>query len=298
MTSAAVTVEESRASASARRSARRKASDVLWIVVLLFVGAAFAFPILWALLSSFKSTDEIIKYELPLTLGTIVPYHPTLENYAILFKEVRFQINILNTLIAGSGQVLFGIIISTLAGYAFARLKFFGRDVIFGILLLGAFIPVEAILVPLYRIVHSFGLNSTYVALFLPFIANPFGIYLMRQSFREVPVELEEAGRLDGAGTMRIFFSIVLPNVRPAIATLVLIQFIWSWNAYVWPLVIMQDPNKQIAQVAIANLKSIPNFPMDGPLFAAVTAVTVPLVVLSIALQRYYVRGMITSGMR
>ncbi len=276
----------------------RRLSDILWIIVLAFVGAIFAFPILWAFLSSFKSTDDIIKYELPLTWGTIVPYHPTLENYGILFNQVGFQFNILNTLIAGGGQVLFAVMISTLAGYSFARLKFFGRDVIFGVLLLAAFIPVEAILVPLYRIVHGFGLTSTYVALFLPFIANPFGIYLMRQSFREIPVELEEAGRLDGAGTMTIFFQIALPNVRPALATLVLIQFIWSWNAYVWPLVIMQNPAKQIAQVAIANLKSIPNFPMDGPLFAAVTAVTVPLIVLSIALQRYYVRGLMTSGMR
>jgi ABC-type glycerol-3-phosphate transport system permease component len=227
-----------------------------------------------------------------------MPLKATLENYVFLFTELDFQRNLLNTLIAACGQVGIAVVTSSLAGYAFARLNFPFREVIFGLLLLTAFVPVEAIIVPLYRIMHWLGLVSTYPALFLPFACNPFGIYLMRQAFRDIPLEMEEAARLDGAGPMRIFFSIALPNVRPTLATLVLIQFIWSWNNYLWPLVVMQNPDKQIAQVAIANLKSIPNSPMDGPLFAAATAVTIPLVILSIVLQRYYVRGLVTSGMK
>jgi ABC-type glycerol-3-phosphate transport system permease component len=152
--------------------------------------------------------------------------------------------------------------------------------------------------VPLYKVVQYLGLTSTYEALFLPFACSPFGIYLMRQSFKEIPIELEEAARIDGAGPVTIFRRVALPNVKPAIATLVLIQFIWSWNAYLWPLVIMQVPERQIAQVAIGALKSSPNFPMDGPLFSAATTVTIPLLILSIALQRYYVRGLVTSGLR
>jgi ABC-type glycerol-3-phosphate transport system permease component len=282
------------------RSARRAAflHHGANILLLLVVGAVFAFPILWAALSTFKSTDDIITGTYPLSWSSFVPLQPTLENYFYLFNELNFQRNLFNTLIAAAGQVGIAVVASSLAGYAFARLKFPFRDVLFGMLLLTAFVPVEAIIVPLYRIMQWLGLVSTYPALFLPFACNPFGIFLMRQAFRDIPIEMEEAARLDGASPLRIFLSIALPNVRPTLATLVLIQFIWSWNNYLWPLVVMQDPHKQIAQVAIANLKSIPNSPMDGPLFAAATAVTIPLVILSIVLQRYYVRGLVTSGMK
>jgi len=268
------------------------------IVLIAAIGVIFVFPIAWAALSSFKSTDDIITGTYPLSWGSFFPTAPTLENYVYLFTELAFQRNLLNTLIAACGQVGIAVVASSLAGYAFARLRFPGNRLVFTLLLLTAFIPVEAIIVPLYRVMQWLGLVSTYPALFLPFACNPFGIFLMRQAFRDVPLEMEEAAKIDGAGPFRIFLTIALPNVRPTLATLILIQFIWSWNAYLWPLVVMQDPNKQIAQVAIANLKSIPNFPMDGPLFAAATAVTIPLVVLSIVLQRYYVRGLVTSGMK
>lgn len=268
------------------------------MILLAAIGIIFVFPIAWAALSSFKSTNDIITGTFPLSWSSFLPLQPTFENYFYLFTELNFQRNLLNTLIAACGQVGIAVVASSLAGYAFARLRFPGSRVVFALLLLTAFIPIEAIIVPLYRIMQWLGLVSTYPALFLPFACNPFGIFLMRQAFRDIPLEMEEAAKIDGAGPLRVFLTIALPNVKPTLATLVLIQFIWSWNAYLWPLVIMQDPNKQIAQVAIANLKSIPNFPMDGPLFAAATAVTIPLVILSIVLQRYYVRGLVTSGMK
>ncbi|MCF1741387.1 carbohydrate ABC transporter permease [Paradevosia shaoguanensis] len=268
------------------------------IILLFAIGLIFVFPIAWAALSSLKSTNDIITGTFPLSWSSFVPLRPTLENYFYLFNELNFQRNLVNTLIAACGQVGIAVVASSLAGYAFARLRFPGQNIVFALLLMTAFIPVEAIIVPLYKIMQWLGLVSTYPALFLPFACNPFGIFLMRQAFRDIPLEMEEAAKMDGAGPFRVFLTIALPNVKPTLATLVLIQFIWSWNAYLWPLVVMQDPNKQIAQVAIANLKSIPNFPMDGPLFAAATAVTIPLVILSIVLQRYYVRGLVTSGMK
>jgi len=268
------------------------------IILLYAIGLIFVFPIAWAALSSLKSTNDIITGTFPLSWSSFVPLRPTLENYFYLFNELNFQRNLVNTLIAACGQVGIAVVASSLAGYAFARLRFPGQNIVFALLLMTAFIPVEAIIVPLYKIMQWLGLVSTYPALFLPFACNPFGIFLMRQAFRDIPLEMEEAAKMDGAGPFRVFLTIALPNVKPTLATLVLIQFIWSWNAYLWPLVVMQDPNKQIAQVAIANLKSIPNFPMDGPLFAAATAVTIPLVILSIVLQRYYVRGLVTSGMK
>ncbi len=264
----------------------------------LLIGAVFAFPIAWAALSSLKSTPDIIKYRLPLSWATFLPPNPTFSNYVMLFTSLHFGWALVNTLIASAGQVIIAVITSTLAGYAFARLRFPGRDGLFALLLMTSFVPLEVILVPLYNVVAGMGLTSTYPALFLPFACSPFGIYLMRQTFQQLPVELDDAARVDGASTWRIFWRIALSNVKPALATLVLIQFIWSWNAYLWPLVIMQDPAKQIAQVVLAGYQGVPNFPLDGPLFAGVTVVTVPLVVIAIVLQRYYVRGLMTSGIR
>lgn len=277
--------------------ARRRRSPI-WTAVLVIIALGFAFPILWALLLSFKSTDSIVATRYPLDIWSFIPPDPTTENFGLLFGELAFGRNLLNTLIASAGQVVLAVITSTLAGYAFARLRFPGRNVLFAAALATSFVPLEIILVPLYQVVNGMGLRSTYPALFLPFACQPFGIYLMRQAFLSLPVELDDAARVDGAGTFRIFRKIALPNVKPALATLVLIQFIWSWNAYLWPLVIMQDPKKQIAQVALSSMKSSPNFPLDGPLFAGVTVVTLPLVALAIWLQKYYVRGLMTSGIR
>jgi ABC-type glycerol-3-phosphate transport system permease component len=265
---------------------------------LLLIAFLFAFPIVWAALTSLKSTDMVITTRYPLTVWSFFPPQPTLENYQILFGDMNFARYIFNTAVASGGQVFLVVVTSTLAGYAFARLRFPGRQLLFGLTLITAFIPLEVILVPLYQVVSGMGLTSTYPALFLPFACQPFGIYLMRQSFMQIPTELDDAARVDGAGTWRIFWRIAVPNVRPALATLVLIQFIWSWNAYLWPLVIMQDPNKQIVQVMLAGLKSSPNYSLDGPLFAGLSLVTVPLVLTAIILQRYYVRGLMTSGIR
>ncbi len=271
---------------------------ILGMFTLFVVFIVFAFPIAWAALTSLKSTQSLVATRYPLTIWSFIPPAPSLENYEFLFFDLNFQRYLLNTLIASSGQVILAVITSTLAGYAFARLRFPGRNFIFGLTLITSFIPLEVILVPLFQVVRGMGLAGTYPALFLPFSCQPFGIYLMRQSFAQIPTELDDAARVDGAGTWKIFWRIALPNVRPALATLVLIQFIWSWSAYLWPLVIMPDPQKQIAQVMLAGLRSSPNFPMDGPLFAGVTLVTVPLVLLAVALQRYYVRGLMSSGIR
>lgn len=285
------------AAAASTRTARDPVK-LIGTTSLMLITFVFAFPVVWAALTSLKSTASVIATRYPLSVWSFFPPQPTLENYAALFTELNFGRYLLNTAIASGGQVLLVVITSTLAGYAFARLRFPGREVLFALTLLTAFIPLEVILVPLYQVVSGMGLTSTYPALFLPFAAQPFGIYLMRQSFMQIPTELDDAARVDGAGTWRIFWRIAMPNVKPALATLVLIQFIWSWNAYLWPLVIMQDPNKQIVQVMLAGLKGSPNYSLDGPLFAGLTFVTVPLIVMAIVLQRHYVRGLMTSGIR
>lgn len=281
------------------RVAPRAARHVLPAAGAVILVLVFGFPLLWMVLSSFKTTGRIVSDAYPFTWRSIAPAAPTMRNYTSLFTSFGFGRTLLNTLLASIGQVGGSVVVCTLAGYAFARSRMRFRGVLFGLCMVGAFIPVEATVVPLYRVVKELGLLSSYPVLFLPFICNPFGVYLMRQAFRDLPHELFDAAAIDGARGRAIFWRIALPNVRPALASLALIQFIWSWSNYFWPLVAMQDPSKQVAQVVMAALQTSANSqPMYGQMFAAASVVTVPLVVLTISLQRYYVRGMLTVGIK
>lgn len=266
---------------------------------MLALAVLFGFPLIWMVLSAFKSTHSVVTDAYPLSWKSIVPAEPTASNFGRLFGQLGFGRTLVNTAIAAAGQIAGSLVVCTLAGYAFARTRFPLRTAAFALCMLGAFVPIEATVVPLYRVVDSLGLVSTYAVLFLPFVCNPFGIFLMRQSFRDLPDEIFDAAAVDGAGTRTLFLRIGLPNVRPALATLVLIQFIWSWSNYFWPLIAMQDPSRQVAQVAMASLQTdANNQPMFGEMFAAATIVTVPLVLLSIGLQRYYVRGVLSAGLK
>jgi ABC-type glycerol-3-phosphate transport system permease component len=186
----------------------------------------------------------------------------------------------------------------SLAAFVFARTRFRGRDTLFALSMLTAFVPFDVVVVPLYSVVRSLDLVSTYAALFLPFVASPFGVFLMRQAFLEIPRDLDEAATVEGASLFQIFRHVVLPNGRPALVTLALVQFMWAWNSFLWPLVVMQDRTKQVVQVTISTFRTAANYPLYGELFAASTAATVPILILFFLLQRYYVRGMLMSGMK
>ncbi|WP_432826260.1 carbohydrate ABC transporter permease [Dactylosporangium sp. CA-092794] len=266
---------------------------------MVLLAVLFGFPLLWMMLSAFKTTASVVTDAYPLTWRSVVPSSPTLSNFGRLFGDLGFGRTLWNTAVASAGQIAGSLVVCTLAGYAFARIRFRFRTALFALCMAGAFVPIEATVVPLYSVTKDLGLLSTYPVLFLPFICNPFGVFLMRQSFRDIPDELFDAAAVDGASGARTFWRVALPNVRPALATLALIQFIWSWSNYFWPLVSMQDPKRQVAQVAMAALQTdANNQPMYGEMFAAATVITVPLVLLSIGLQRYYVRGMLTAGLK
>ncbi|MCC7370112.1 MAG: carbohydrate ABC transporter permease [Chloroflexi bacterium] len=276
----------------------RSLADVPSYVAMVAVAFIFLTPFIWMFLTSFKPTVDVFRYTTPLSVWTFIPPAPTLENYVSIFTTWSFHRDLLNTLIAAGGQVTGALLTSTLAAFVFSRMRFPGRDVLFAFTMLTAFVPFDVVVVPLYIVMRSLGLVSSYWALFLPFSFSPFGIFLMRQSFLEIPRELDEAATIEGASLVQVFWHIILPNTRPALVTLALIQFMWSWNSYLWPLVIMQDPNKQVVQVTIAKFRTIANFPLFGELFAAATAATIPLLILFFLLQRYYVRGMLVSGMK
>lgn len=277
---------------------RRFFSRLLAYLVMAIIVFVFLLPFVWMFLTSFKPTSEVFQYTYPLSWKTFIPPRPTLENYREILVTWGFHRYLGNTLLVASLQMVGSCIFSAMAGFAFSRIRFRGRDLLFAISMLTAFVPMDVIIVPLYSVMKSLNLVSTYTALFLPNIFTPFGIFLMRQAFLEIPRELDEAATLEGASIFQIFWHIILPNARPALITLALIQFMFSWNNFIWPLVIMQNPEKQVIQVALANFRTIANFPLFGELFAGASLATIPILILFFALQRYFVRGMLMSGMK
>lgn len=266
------------------------------LLILLIVGTLFLIPYAWTFLSSFKTTSDIFKYATPVSWRTFLPPRPTLENFEAVFFQHGFHRNMLNSLIAAGAQMVGTIIVCSLAAFVFSRLRFRGRDLLFGAVMLVAFVPFEVIMVPLYVVVRSVGLGNTYFALFLPWIASPFGVFLLRQSMLELPRDYDDAAEMDGASHLQLLWHIILPSVRPSLITLGLMSFLSGWNAFLWPLIVIQDSDKQLIQVALATFTLPTENPAWGEIFAGATIATVPILIAFIALQRYYIRGVTLAG--
>ncbi|MGF0539977.1 carbohydrate ABC transporter permease [Agrobacterium sp. ES01] len=267
------------------------------MVIVLIVGCFLA-PYAWIVASSFKNQLTLFNDVTPLSWKAFFPVDATIENYRTLFARTNVLTALLNTAMVAGGQVALTLLFCSMAAYSLTRITFPGAKFVFLLILLTFLLPIEALMVPLYQVVSGLGLSNSLLGIMIPWIASPFGLFLLKQAFEELPVELEDAARIDGAGHVRIFFSIVLPNVKVPMLTLGLITFLFSWNSFLWPLVIVQDPSIQVIQVAIAQQGSPTQLPNWGETFAGATVATLPLVLLFLLLQKYFTQGMTTSGIK
>jgi ABC-type glycerol-3-phosphate transport system permease component len=279
-----------------RTFAIRRAAFVVLVIVAIV--ACFLAPYAWVVSSSLKNQFAVFGDVTPLSWRAFLPVGATIENYVSLFERTNILRALLNTAIVAGGQVALTLLLCSMAAYALTRIKFPGASMVFILILLTFLLPIEAMMVPLYQVVSGLGLSNTLMGIMIPWVASPFGLFLLRQAFEELPVELEDAARIDGAGHLRIFVSIVLPNVKVPLLTLGLVTFLFSWNSFLWPLVIVQDPVNQIIQVAIAQQGSPTQLPNWGETFAGATVATVPLILLFLLLQNYFTQGMATSGIK
>ncbi len=266
------------------------------VIAIIFV--IFCLPYIWVIASSFKSQFAIFSDLYPVSAKTFWPAHPTLANFELLFAKRNIGQALLNSGVVALLQVVFTLILCSMAAYALTKIRFPGTGILFAIILVTFLLPVEALVVPLYRVVSGLGLQDTIAGAFLPWVASPFGLFLLRQAFEELPREFDEAATLDGAGHWRIFFSIVLPNVKTPLVTLALVTFLFSWNAFLWPLVIESSQNNQLIQVAIAQSATPGEQPDWGQTFAGVTVATIPLILVFLFLQRFFISGMVSSGLK
>jgi ABC-type glycerol-3-phosphate transport system permease component len=266
---------------------------LVYVLVFLF----FVLPYAWMFLNSLRPEQEIFQYAQPLQWHTFVPVEFSLINYTEIFTRLNFGRYIANSLFVSLAIVLLSLVVNSTAAYALARIDFHGRDLIFVLTLVIMAVPLEATIVPLYITVREMNLQDSYAALILPWVARPFNIFLLRQFFLELPRELEEAAVMDGCSRFRIYWNILLPNMIPALVTSALVDFLWSWDSFFWPLVVIQTPDLQVVQVAIASMNE-PDRLYWGRTFAACTLVSLPIIGIFMRLQRYYVRGVVLSGIK
>ncbi|MEV8168173.1 carbohydrate ABC transporter permease [Microbacterium paraoxydans] len=264
----------------------------LWIVhVVLIVGAALmVFPFVWQLLTSFKTLSDSVQVP-----PSFLPREWVFTNFAEVFDSMPFGQMFLNSVLLTVGRTVGQVALCTMAGYAFARIAFPGRNALFVVFLSVLMVPSQLYLLPQYEIIQTLGWLNTLQALIVPGIFSAFGTFLMRQFFLSMPAELEEAARIDGANPWQTFWRIMVPLAKPGIIALVVFTVLWSWNDLLWPLIVTTDPAKMPLSVGLSQLVGIHG--TDYPvLMAGALLATLPMLVTFIILQRQFIQGIAFSG--
>jgi cellobiose transport system permease protein len=263
-------------------------------IVLVITFFLSAFPLYWMLVLASRTNDEIVQLPPPL-----VPGGQLSNNVETLFanQDVLFAKALMNTFIVAGTITVSVVIFSALAGFAFAKLKFRGSAVLLGVVLLTMMVPVQLGVIPLYMVMSWLGLTGTLPTVILPFLVSGFGVFMMRQyASQSVPDELIEAARVDGASTLRIFWSVVLPALRPAAAILGLFTFMQYWNDFLWPYVAL-DPEHPTVQVALSRLSS-GYYQDQGLVMAGTLTATLPLIVVVVIFGRQLISGIMDGAVK
>jgi len=272
----------------------RISRQALAYFALVLVAIIPLFPLYWLVISSLKTPNEFASIP-----PTWWPHEISFDAYQRVFELVPFAKSFSNSVVIAGGSTIAVLITSIMAGYVFAKYQFRGRDTIFWAVIGTMFVPPVVMLVPLYHLVSSMGLSDSYLGVMLPWLANPFGIFLMRQFIRGVPDELIDAARADGASELRILYSIVVPLLKPAIITLAIFALVYYWNNFLWPLSILQSESKFPIVLMLSRLLSYAtsvqnqNVVMAGALIASI-----PTIGIFLFAQRVFIQGIARTGVK
>lgn len=270
---------------------KRLASPLIHLA--LIVGAiATAIPLLWMLSASFMPQGEATSFP-----PRLIPSRITLEHYRDLFTSLSLGRAFLNSMFVAVLATIASLLFNSMAGYAFAKLRFPGRDRTFAFLIASLAIPAQVAMLPLFLMLKSLGLVNTYAGVLVPYVATIYGLFLVRQFMVSIPDDLLAAARVDGASELRIYWSIVLPVARPVLATLAIFTFMSAWNDFMWPLIILTDDDRYTLPVAVANL--VGEHALDLELMMASAVLTViPVLTLFFVLQKQYIAGMMAGSIK
>jgi len=270
---------------------RRPWERLLAYLVLSITGFIMVFPFIYMFLSSLKPSAEVV--QVPPTLW---PSEVRWSNYLEVLSIVPLGTQLLNTIIVTVLVVLGWVLTSVLAGYAFARLEFPGREWLFGAYLATLMVPFAVLIVPMYRLMLVFGWVDRLEALIIPWLFTAYGTFLLRQFFMSVPRDLEDAALIDGASHWGILFRIFLPLARPAIATLATFAFLYAWNSFLWPLIIISSPSRKVVTQGLVDLQALYAARVDL-IMAGSTLAVLPTLIVFLFAQRYFIEGIATSGL-
>lgn len=283
--------------ATAERPRGRGISIAKAALLILIVLAAViaAFPLVWMVLTSLKTPQETMQVP-----PAWLPASPNLDAYAQVADVIDVGRSMLNSAVIATVTTAGILVTSLMAGFAFAKYHFRGRNLIFAVLIGTMFLPPIITLIPLYRLVGYIGIDGSLAGVIVPNLANAFGIFLMRQFIRGVPDELIDAARLDGASELRVLFGIVAPSIVPAIAALALFAFVYHWNSYLWPLTVLQGNADQYPVViSLSRLLSYNRGAMNtGLVMAGATLAVLPPLILFVFLQRFFVDSIVATGIK
>jgi multiple sugar transport system permease protein len=291
VTTTASRLEEPRERVQLTRPPRRRRPPSLWHLVLLPVALVMAFPLLWMLMTSLSTLAQTR------TFPPGLPHGLHFSNYAHAWTSSPMAQWMVNSAIVSVTCVVSNLVLCSLAGYAFARLRFWGSNIVFFAILATLMVPFQVVMIPTLLIVRHLHLVDSLPALIVPNLATPFGIYLLRQFFLSLPVELEEAALMDGAGRFRILRSILFPLMGPALATVAVLTFLSVWNDFLWPLVVIASPDQMTVQLGLATFQSAhyTNWPV---LMAATLISQLPVFILFLVCQRWFVQSIANTGIK
>ncbi|WID97150.1 carbohydrate ABC transporter permease [Bosea vestrisii] len=279
------------AGSSDRAWSRRLESSGIWLLLVAGAGIMF-FPVYWMFATAVRPKDEVFS-----GAAGLIPSSFVWQNFADAIGRVPFLNWAANSLVITVVAVVITVTINLLCGYAFAKFRFAGRDILFLAVLSALMIPFQVIIVPLFLVVSELGLLSDYWGVILPRAAEAFGIFMVRQFMVSIPDELLEAARIDGASELKIFFKIVVPLSKPIIAVLVIFTFMWRWNDFALPLVIMMKQEMYTVQLGLNLLRG--QFNTEWTMIMAIALLSlVPMLIIFTFFQRYFVQGISGSGLK
>jgi len=261
-------------------------------ITLILIGILTLAPLLWMVSASLMPAGEANTFP-----PKFIPDNPTLEHYRTLFTRLNLLRYILNSVVVSVSITLISLLVNSMAGFAFAKFHFPGRDTLFKTLLSAMIIPAQVTMLPLFLLLKQMGVINTYIGVIIPGMASIFGIFLIRQYMLSIPDSLIEAARMDGASDFRIYWSVILPLAKPILVTLAIFTFMGAWNDFLWPLIVLTRDSMYTLPVALANLMG--EHAQDTELMMAGSVLTIlPVLIVFLVLQKYYIRGIMIGSVK
>lgn len=269
-----------------------KVKSILLYFLLIIVAIITVYPFIWMFLTSFKPEIEIVTYP-----PSLLPHSFTLKSYLNIWTRIPFVRFLINTIIFAGGVTIISVFLDSMAAYAFARINFPGRKVLFVLVLATLMVPFQVTLIPVFKLLFNMNWLDSFLALIIPRASNAFGIFLLRQFFITIPVDLEDAARIDGCSEFRIYWNIILPLSKPALTSLAIFHFMFNWNDFLWPLVMTNSTEMRTLPVGLAMFMG-EHVIEYGLLTAGATIAILPIVIAYLFAQRFFIKGITMTGLK